>query len=294
MTAIGGRRSDLEEALSKLRETINSPSFDNDEPPAFLTRVLKEDDWGWRSPLERRGLSGIASRVMSMPGMLVGTALGLVVVAVSFGALNSSVPSRDKPLHPLQVAGRSEQAELEGPRAQPAAIADWQPKTADFEPESTLARAKDVLPLLNVPQLEDKPPPWPAPPSAIPTGKPAGWNVDHQPEAQASAVAPKRKLDPRQANALLDRAEAMLKNGDLTAARLILERVAEGEDARAAYLLARTYDPAVMQKLGIIGISPDAEKARRLYEQARMWGSSEAGQRYQAFAPASAATVGAH
>ena len=59
-----------------------------------------------------------------------------------------------------------------------------------------------------------------------------------------------------------------MASGDLAAARLVLQRVAETGNARAALLLAKTYDPATLEKLGVHGFSPDAAMARHWYEKA--------------------------
>ena len=57
---------------------------------------------------------------------------------------------------------------------------------------------------------------------------------------------------------------------DIVAARLLLERASAGGDPQALDDLARTYDPAVLEKMGLRGIFPaDAEKAARLYKEAQ-------------------------
>lgn len=63
--------------------------------------------------------------------------------------------------------------------------------------------------------------------------------------------------------------------GDVAAARVLFERAAEAGDGNAALALGATYDPAVLAKLGVRGITPDAEKAHRWYEKAREFGSPE-------------------
>ena len=58
-------------------------------------------------------------------------------------------------------------------------------------------------------------------------------------------AAPSKTLDAETLAALMIRARSMLTLGDIAAARLLLERAANSQDATAALLLARTYDPAV-------------------------------------------------
>jgi hypothetical protein len=84
--------------------------------------------------------------------------------------------------------------------------------------------------------------------------------------------------------AALKRADALIASGDVAAARLVLRRAAEDGDPKAALLLAGTYDPAVLARLGVHGIAPDAAAARGWYEKARTFGSTEAAQRLQALA----------
>jgi TPR repeat protein len=55
--------------------------------------------------------------------------------------------------------------------------------------------------------------------------------------------------------------------GDLVAARLLFQRAAEACDAAAATALGATYDPKVLAKLGVLGISADVEKARFWYKK---------------------------
>ncbi len=79
---------------------------------------------------------------------------------------------------------------------------------------------------------------------------------------------------------LMKRAKDFLETGDIPAARLLLERAAdEGQDANAALLLARTYDPVVLGTSDVRNITAEPEKARAWYRKAAQFGSSEAQQR---------------
>ena len=83
---------------------------------------------------------------------------------------------------------------------------------------------------------------------------------------------------------LVRRGEAFIVTGDLAAARLLLQRAAEAGDARAALTLAGTYDPIVLEKLGLMGFASDIGKARSWYERAREFGSAEAPRRLEMLA----------
>jgi len=88
-----------------------------------------------------------------------------------------------------------------------------------------------------------------------------------------------RVLDPMEIAQLISRGEAFLAQGDVAAARLILERAAEAHDARAALLLGTTYDPDVLRRMGVVGIQPEPQRAQVWYAQAAEFGSREASQR---------------
>ncbi len=93
-----------------------------------------------------------------------------------------------------------------------------------------------------------------------------------------------RQIDPKEATAQFDRAEGLMSNGDLPAARLLLQWLAEAHDARAAFALGATYDPIVIKQLGSIGAVADVAAARNWYQKARDWGSSDASKHLEALA----------
>ena len=83
---------------------------------------------------------------------------------------------------------------------------------------------------------------------------------------------------------LRERAEALLSTGDIAAARLLLQRAAQARDARACLLLGATYDPMVLERLGIRGVTADPVLARTWYEQAKALGSEDASKRLDVLA----------
>ena len=95
---------------------------------------------------------------------------------------------------------------------------------------------------------------------------------------------PIRHLDPNEIASALARGVALIASGDLAAARLVLRRAADAGDARSAMTLAETYDPAILEKLGVHGVVPDLAKARGWYEKARQFGATEAAQRLELLA----------
>jgi TPR repeat protein len=97
----------------------------------------------------------------------------------------------------------------------------------------------------------------------------------------AAAPAPQvRRIDRDELATLMKRAKDFLETGDIPAARLLLERAAEeGQDATAALLLARTYDPVVLGTSDVRNITAEPEQARAWYRKAAQFGSAEAQQR---------------
>jgi hypothetical protein len=65
-----------------------------------------------------------------------------------------------------------------------------------------------------------------------------------------------RNLDRDEIDTLVKRGEDFIAGSDLAAARLVLQRAAEGGDAGAALRLAGTYDPLVLEKRGCKGCPP--------------------------------------
>jgi TPR repeat protein len=96
------------------------------------------------------------------------------------------------------------------------------------------------------------------------------------------------QLSPEEIATLVQRGEDFVAAGDLPSARLVFQRAAEAGDARAAMALAATYDPIALKRLGVVGISPDVEKARKWYEKAKEYGSTEAPRRIELLASWSA------
>ena len=75
---------------------------------------------------------------------------------------------------------------------------------------------------------------------------------------------------------LLDRASGLLKQGDISAARLVLALAHELGSPRAAFMLAQTYDPQVLSTWRALGTEGDPRKARELYAEAYAGGIAEA------------------
>ncbi|WP_454626800.1 hypothetical protein [Bradyrhizobium cenepequi] len=88
--------------------------------------------------------------------------------------------------------------------------------------------------------------------------------------------------DKAEAARLIARASALLGQGNIGAARIVLERAAENDNARANFMLAETYDPVVLSAWGTYGTRGEAAKARELYAKAHRGGIREAKNRLDA------------
>jgi len=97
-------------------------------------------------------------------------------------------------------------------------------------------------------------------------------------EQQAATAAP---IGPEAAR-LLARASNLLGQGNIGAARIVLERAAETGNAQASFMLAETYDPVILSKWGTYGTRGEATKARDLYAKAHAGRVQEAMDRLNA------------
>ena len=102
----------------------------------------------------------------------------------------------------------------------------------------------------------------------------------------AASAAPElrqtRSLPPDEIASLRKRGRDLFAAGDIASARLALTRVAEAGDAEGCFLLAGTYDPAMLSNVAVVGFDGDPTKARAWYARAAELGSQEARQRLQA------------
>jgi hypothetical protein len=93
------------------------------------------------------------------------------------------------------------------------------------------------------------------------------------------AAPPARKIDPDELATLINRAKILFASGDISPARLLLERAADAQEPTAALLLARTYDPDVLRTQNVRNILPDPAMARIWYQRAAQLGSADAQRR---------------
>jgi hypothetical protein len=97
----------------------------------------------------------------------------------------------------------------------------------------------------------------------------------------ARLTAPEAPGNP-EALRLMARASLLLSQGNIGAARTVLDRAAETGSALALFALAETYDPIILAAWGTFGTQGDAAKARELYARAFAGGVQEARDRLDA------------
>jgi hypothetical protein len=246
------------------------------------------------------------------------TALALAgfftVAALSRNEAGEPLPPRSTPLEvakapietvtgSLPAATRPAPAPAEKPvlADKPAAVEKPLPKVTEVTPPPAALPSPPPAPVTPLIQAQPAPEPKPAPtlvasaeiPVALPSPIPpmvaptppapvaAAPAPAPQPPAAAAATAPKPKAGPSASEISLftGRARDLIKSGDIAGARLLLERAASGEDGPALLALAETYDPAVLGRWGVVGVRPDVERARSLYQKAAERGVSAAKER---------------
>jgi hypothetical protein len=175
---------------------------------------------------------------------------------------------------PVSAAAPAPAPPQPAPAPAPTPLIEAQPP-APPAPAPTVVASAEISTTLPSPI-----PPLTAPPTAPPLATPqapAPTPVVNTPPP----APPKPRTGPSQAEvtAFTNRANDLIKSGDVAGARLLLERAASGEDGASLLALAETYDPAVLNRWGVIGVRPDVEKARRLYQKAADHGVAAAKER---------------
>jgi hypothetical protein len=242
--------------------------IDTDEPaPLFLSYPLDEDSGAKyrRSSLERS-----LGRSLLTSGLLIAAAAAVAVALVSLD-ITRDVMATAKTwlLGTSQVQARTVMAAVPQPVSERAPP----PSKAELPSREQIAAAYQEA--IKVEQVAVRPP------AAAPSGAPpAPSAAPPAPSAAAQAAPPAappaRRLNPDELSALMKRANGLLAIGDIAAARLLLERAADAQEADAALLLARTYDPQVLGTRDARSITPDPAQARIWYRRAAELGSQHA------------------
>ena len=99
---------------------------------------------------------------------------------------------------------------------------------------------------------------------------PAG--TERRPAAEDEAARLPRPAEParptRQGDPLVERARGLIRLGDISGARLLLERAQARNASNATFLLAQTWDPDMLRRWNVRGLRADPDLARSLYAKA--------------------------
>jgi hypothetical protein len=99
--------------------------------------------------------------------------------------------------------------------------------------------------------------------------------IPSQPTAGQDGGQAAAAVSPAEEEALLKKGMILLKNGDVSAARLNFESLALRGSTKGAFALAQSFDPAVLQSIPIEGLRPDLTKAKEWYAKAAALGGQE-------------------
>jgi hypothetical protein len=170
-------------------------------------------------------------------------------------------PEATGSVNPSASGPRSERAPAATPRggpalSRPSAQPDFGSSEADLAAAPALAPSPPGVTGRAAPQPDNAGPSLQrAAPSPLPlrAERPASASLTLSSEALATHLA---------------RGDQKLRAGELATARLYFERVVQAGDARGAIGMARSYDPAVLADLPLIGPQGDADLARKWYQRA--------------------------
>lgn len=94
--------------------------------------------------------------------------------------------------------------------------------------------------------------------------------------APAAPASLPQKLTPKEESAMMDQGNRLLQTGDITAARMLFERIARRGSAQGAFAAALTFDPEFFRTMKVVGMKPDVKKARDWYKRSADLGNREA------------------
>ena len=222
------------------------------------------------------GLPGLGMTTGLVGAVIAAAAIALVIVQIPM--LSAGPPSEDdvRAVPPSSTALGS-LTRLVTAEARPAATVASPVQAGSLlaaVPTNEVVAPKPPTPITLPPEIL-QPSPQPAPEVEVTRPEVAA----PKPAATAPEPRPASSLTRSEIAALLKRGQDLMTAGDIPSARLVLTHLAEAGNADAAFLLAGTYDPAVLATRRIVGVQPDPVKARAWYTRAAEQGSAEARRR---------------
>ena len=125
---------------------------------------------------------------------------------------------------------------------------------------------------------------WAPDPAVADRGEPPAASAVSNARAKKKTAQSVTRGEREQLDFLVKRGVGLITEGDIGAARILLQRAAEARDARAAFALGATYDPIMLTMLQARGVTADARVALDWYKKASEFGSHEASQRLNVLA----------
>jgi hypothetical protein len=262
-----------------IRQSGRTDIYLEDSVPPFLSDNGGEPDPGENiASLKNRRRASISSKILALVCAAAAAAIlvalfssdatrdNLVNVKASMAAIFPAPSEAAQSNRPYPTARNEQKAAV-----RPSAAEDQTPGVRSVATVTVAAPAREEIRLAYQNALQGR--------------APVATSLAAAPVAEPPAPQPPiHQLDPDAIASLLQRADALIASGDVAAARLVLRRAADAGDAHAAMTLAETYDPAVLEKLGVHGFVPDLAMAQSWYEKARAFGSAEAPRRLETLA----------
>jgi hypothetical protein len=235
-------------------------------------------------------LMASAADERSSPVGLVPAARAALPPPVAPAMANGNAASRDRQRGPhgedrkagrISIGGRPFDTSSEaGAPARGAGVAMLLPTVASAPPAASERAASAWAPGGNAASAVPTKPVAPRRASAAPSlprsAEPAG--------TAPSAVMP-GPADRSAGRQLREAGDARTVEGDIASARLFYERAADAGDAQAALDLGNSFNPAFLERLGVLGIRGDVVAAARWYRRARTLGAPDAARALQTLSP---------
>jgi hypothetical protein len=298
--------TDRRVAPYKFGQSVRTDPHTEDPVPAFLSDYDGAPDPSeYMTPLRKDRRRSFSARILA--GVLATAAAAILfamfssdatrdIIVTAKASIAASLPApyaavqpdpAQLTAHDTQLRNPKDAARLSAPANQTlgvravttAAVAPTREEITTANQSATQGRAPAATPPAATPPSAPAPVAA-APPAAAPVAALSPAPVP-EPIIPGDAI---RHLDPNEIASSLRRADDLIASGDLAAARLVLRRAANAGNARAAMTLAGTYDPVILEKLGVHGFVPDVAMARVWYEKAKKFGSAEATQRLELLA----------
>jgi hypothetical protein len=272
----------------RLRQLARADAFSEESVPLFLSDHGGEPDPSeYANPLRKKRGTAISSRILA--GVVAAAAIAVLY------ALFSSDGTRDMVLNAkasvaaiLPASAQSDPSQL---TRRDTKLKEPSPATAAEDRANRSVTTAGVAPTREEIKSAYQNALQSSAPRPSPVMEPiAPATTTATATATATTTTPTvptdsiNQLGANEIAALLRRGDSLIASGDIAAARLVMRRAADAGDARAAMTLAETYDPAILEKMGVHGVVPDLALARGWYEKAKRFGAAEATQRLELLA----------